>query len=135
MVEFERAIATGMTARARGQAAGDAFRLAVDLYQGELLPQEGPAEWIVDRREHFRRSAVEAATWVAEEAALIGDLDVAIRVCRRGLEIDRFHDPLWRLLIAARDRAGDTGAAGRDRLEYESVLAGLGVEEVAASSA
>jgi DNA-binding SARP family transcriptional activator len=123
MVRFERAVRAG------------AHRAAIDVYQGELLPQDGPAEWVVDRREHFRRAAVEAATSVADAAVREGDLDGAIRACRRGLEIDRFHDPLWRILIATRDRAGDAGAAGRDRREYESVLAGLGVGEVSANSA
>jgi hypothetical protein len=44
-----------------------------------------------------------------------------------GLTHDRYNDPLWRLLIVARERAGDTGAASRDRREYAAVLAGLGV--------
>ena len=62
--------------------------------------------------------------------------DEAIRVCRRGLELDRFHDPLWRVLIAARDQAGDAGAASRDRREYASILEGLGLSpELAATSA
>jgi len=96
----------------------------------------GPAEWAVERREHFRREAVEAATIVAEDALASGDLEEAIRVCRRGLELDRFHDPLWRVLIAARDQAGDPGAASRDRREYASILEGLGVSpELAANSA
>ncbi len=120
-----------------GVGAGTAdFAAALDLYRGDLLPQDGPAEWAVERREHFRREAVEAATFVAEDAVAAGDLEEAIRVCRRGLELDRFHDPLWRVLITARDQAGDTGAAGRDRREYASILEGLGVspEQVASSA-
>jgi DNA-binding SARP family transcriptional activator len=113
-----------------------AFAAALAVYRGDLLPQDGPAEWAVERREHFRREAVEAATIVAEDALASGDLEEAIRVCRRGLELDRFHDPLWRVLIAARDQAGDPGAASRDRREYASILEGLGLSpELAASSA
>jgi DNA-binding SARP family transcriptional activator len=143
---FEREMARGRAARASnagsgataaGAAAGAAaFVGALALYRGDLLPQDGPAEWAVERREHFRREAVEAATILAEDALGSGDLEAAIRVCRRGLELDRFHDPLWRVLIAARDQAGDPGAASRDRREYASILEGLGINpDLAATSA
>jgi DNA-binding SARP family transcriptional activator len=122
-------------AMARARLGAEPFSSALELYGGDLLPQDGPAEWAVERREHFRREAVEAATIVAEEAFAAGDLDTAVRVCRRGLELDRFHDPLWRVLIAARDQAGDSGAAGRDRREYASILEGLGLSpEMATTS-
>jgi hypothetical protein len=58
-----------------------------------------------------------------------------VRVCRRGLEIDRTYDPLWRLLIEARDRAGDAGAASRERREYEGMLAALGIDGPSALAA
>jgi DNA-binding SARP family transcriptional activator len=136
---FERAMARARGARNGGNRAGAGtadFAEALGLYRGDLLPQDGPAEWAVERREHFRREAVEAATMVAEDALAAGDLEEAIRVCRRGLELDRFHDPLWRVLIASREMAGDAGAASRDRREYASILEGLGLgSEVRASSA
>ena len=136
---FEGHMARARAARNGSGKAGPGtadFAAALDLYRGDLLPQDGPAEWAVERREHFRREAVEAATVVAEDALATGDLEEAIRVCRRGLELDRFHDPLWRVLIAARDQAGDPGAASRDRREYASILEGLGLSpELAASSA
>jgi len=136
---FERAMARARAARnsaGRSRAGRAAFDEALALYRGDLLPQDGPSEWAVERREHFRREAVEAATIIAEDALADGDLDEAIRVCRRGLELDRFHDPLWRVLIASREMAGDAGAASRDRREYASILEGLGLgTEVRASSA
>ena len=135
---FEAAMRDARQARDGSTRSGgtEEFAASLALYRGDLLPQDGPAEWAVERREHFRREAVEAATIVAEDAFAAGDLHEAIRVCRRGLELDRFHDPLWRVLIAARDQAGDTGAAGRDRREYASILEGLGLSpELAASSA
>jgi hypothetical protein len=39
------------------------------------------------------------------------------------------------MLIDARDRAGDVGAATRDRREYEGVLAELGLDEAPAVTA
>jgi DNA-binding SARP family transcriptional activator len=128
---FEQAMAEGRAGQPRGDEPSG-FALAIQIHRGELLQQDGPAEWVVERREHYRREAVEAARSEAENALIAGDLDAVVQFCRAGLELDRYHDPLWRLLIAARDRAGDAGAARRDRLEYEAILAGLGVTVEAA---
>jgi DNA-binding SARP family transcriptional activator len=128
---FERAIADGRAARARGERAGAAYGVALGLHSGELLSEDGPAEWAVERRERCRAQAVEAAQTIAQEALLDGELDRAVDACRAGLELDRYHDPLWRSLIQARDRAGDPGAASRDRRDYAAVLADLGVGDAA----
>jgi DNA-binding SARP family transcriptional activator len=74
------------------------------------------------------------ARGLAERSLLVDDADRAIRACQAGLRIDRYHDPLWRLLIEARDRAGDVGAANRDRREYQAMLAGLGVTRATVNS-
>jgi DNA-binding SARP family transcriptional activator len=124
---FDRAVAEGRAARARGEVAAGAYALAVELYGGDLLPEEGPADWIVARREHYREAAVEAAEGLATESMLVSDYATAVRACRLGLEIDRYQDSLWRILIEARDRAGDASAATRDRREYAALLEGLGV--------
>ena len=124
---FDRAIAAGRAARARGEASAAAFTQAIDLYTGELLPEEGPAEWVAERRDHCRARAVEAAQGLAEEALLAGDHATVVRACRFGLELDRYQDAFWRMLILARERAGDAGAASRDRREYALVLEALGV--------
>jgi DNA-binding SARP family transcriptional activator len=125
---FDRSIATGRAARARGDASATAFAEAIDLYSGDLLPEEGPAEWVAERRDHYRAKAAEAAQSLAEEAMLAGDHATVVRACRFGLEIDRYQDAFWRMLILARERAGDAGAASRDRREYALVLEALGVE-------
>ena len=132
---FDRAVVEGRAARARGELAAAAFTLALELYGGELLPEEGPSEWIVPRRDHYREAAVEASGELASESMLAGDYATAVRACRFGLEIDRYQDSLWRMLIEARDRAGDTGAASRDRREYAAVLEGLGVGGATAAAA
>ena len=124
---FDRVIAVGRAARARGEAASGAFAQAIDLYTGDLLPEEGPAEWVSERRDNYRSRAVEAAQGLAEEALLAGDHATVVRACRFGLELDRYQDAFWRMLIQARERAGDAGAASRDRREYALVLEALGV--------
>jgi DNA-binding SARP family transcriptional activator len=127
--QFERAIADGRAARARGDRAASDFSRALAIHRGGLLAEDGPADWVVEIRDRCRSQAVEAAQVVAAEALLDGDLDRAVDACRAGLELDRYHDPLWRILIQARDRAGDSGAAVRERREYAAVLADLGVVE------
>jgi DNA-binding SARP family transcriptional activator len=81
----------------------------------------------VEPREARRAQAADSAVALAELRLELGDPDGAARACRTGLAIDRYHDPLWRLLIEARDRAGDAGAALRARQDYESVLSNLGL--------
>ncbi len=81
-----------------------------------------------------RARAIEAATSLAEESLLVEDLPAVVRACRFGLGLDRYQDGLWRMLIAARERGGEAGAATRERREYALVLQALGVPaEVAAA--
>ena len=133
---FEQATMEARSARS-GSANGtavEAFGRALDAYRGDLLPEDGPAEWVVERRERLRTEALEVACALAESALQADEPETAVRVCHVGLSYDRYHDPLWRLLIEARDRAGDVGAASRDRREYQGMLAALGVPEPAISS-
>ncbi len=132
---FDRLIGEGRAARARGQSGTVAFASALDLYTGELYPEEGPADWVSERRDQYRTRTIEAAGALAEEALLAGDLQAVVRACRFGLELDRYQDALWRMLILARERGGETGAASRDRREYALVLETLGVSAVDASPA
>ena len=100
----------------------------MELHRGDLLEDLGPAEWVIEPREARRAQAADAAVSLAELRLELGDPDGAARACRSGLSIDRYHDPLWRHLIEARDRAGDAGAALRARQEYETVLTDLGLD-------
>jgi DNA-binding SARP family transcriptional activator len=131
---FEHAMAEGRAARARNEVSAAAFGLALELYKGDLLPEDGPAEWVAEPRDRYRQQALEAAQGMAEEAMLAGDFALAVRACRIGLGLDRYQDALWRILIQARERAGDAGAAARDRREYATVLEGLGVQPPAAAT-
>ena len=131
---FDRAVADARAARLHGTATTDHLAAALAAYGGELLPEEGPSEWIVELREHYRTVAVEVAREAAEVALVSGEPRRAIDACRTGLVIDRYHDPLWRLLIEARSAAGDLSAATRDRLEYEAILSELGLPAPAAVS-
>jgi len=127
---FEHEISLGRAARERGdhERARASFAAALDRYGGELLPEEGPAEWVVERREACRLAAVEAAQTLAELHFGAGDAEAAAAACLRGLGIERYHDPLWRLLIKARQAAGNQGAARRAEQGYREMLAELDLD-------
>jgi len=129
LLQFSKALASARVARLRGEgeAAIGGFRQALDLYAGEVLPEDGPAEWAIEPRERFRASALEAAQGLAELLLKRGDPTAAANACATGLWIDRFHDPLWKMLIDAREQAGDAIAASRAKRDYARVLEELGL--------
>jgi DNA-binding SARP family transcriptional activator len=128
LIDFEEALAAAEAAR-RGEVTAEAiarYREAIALANGDLLPEDGPADWVVDRREIVRSSLAEAARALGE-LLLADDPGGASAACLAGLRADPYHDPLWRLLIEARERAGDRAAASSARAGYERMLDRLGI--------
>jgi DNA-binding SARP family transcriptional activator len=126
VVDFSAAVASAD--RDRGTAAeADALARAVALYRGDLLPEEGTAEWVVRERDGFRLRAAAACARLAELHLVAGAPDAAAAAARRGIEIDPYADASWRLLVRAYERTGDAAAAARARREYAAVLRDLGV--------
>jgi DNA-binding SARP family transcriptional activator len=125
---FERALAEARAARVAGD--GDRSRLALEtalsVYQGDLLPEDGPSDWVVEHRERYRVEAADAAASLAQ-LELRQRPQKAVEACWRGLGIDRYRDDLWRLLAAAHARTGDRAATARAARDYEAVLAELGL--------
>ncbi|MEO5941498.1 MAG: BTAD domain-containing putative transcriptional regulator, partial [Candidatus Limnocylindrales bacterium] len=133
LLRYERALAAGRLAAEHGDDDGAVtwYAEALEAYGGDLLPEDGPAEWVADRREEARLGTVEASQWIAEIHLRRGDTEGAARAATAGLRIERYHDPLWRLLIRSRDEAGDQGAASRARSAYDQMLSELGVQPTA----
>jgi DNA-binding SARP family transcriptional activator len=104
------------------------LRAAIDLYRGDLLPEEGPAEWVVEPRERYRLAAVDACISLAELAAAGRRWHEVVQASEQGLSFDRFDDRPWKLLIDAHQRAGDSAAAARATARYEELLEELGVQ-------
>lgn len=126
---FEEGLTAGRLARAAQEpdAAIDALDRVLDAYTGELLPEAGPAEWVVMARERYRMQASEAAVELTELHLQHGDARRAIAVGEQGLRIDRYRDCQWRVLITACEVAGDRAAAARVRRSYQGMLAELGL--------
>ena len=103
------------------------LRAALDAYQGDLLPEDGAAEWVLGLRDRYVLRAAEAASTLAELELATGDLDAAVTAATRSCDIAPWRDSSWRLLIDAHHRRGDASAARRARSEYRDVLHSLGV--------
>jgi DNA-binding SARP family transcriptional activator len=131
VVVFADAIERARTARAasRPLEAVAACTLALETYRGDLLPEEGAAEWVVESRERHRIAAADVALHLALYHLEADEPDAAIAVCERGLQIDRYRDGLWKTVIAAHERTGNRAAAARSIGSYRRVLEDLGVAD------
>lgn len=108
-------------------ASASILRLASDAYRGELLPEDGAAEWVVGERERLRLAASSAAADLARLELRRGDVAEALAAAGRSVGVHRFNDEAWRLLIEAHERHGDRAAAADALARYREVLAELGV--------
>ncbi len=112
-----------------------ALREAVAAYGGELLPEDGPAEWLLHDREVFRRQAANASCALATAELADGNLDEAAAVGERCVAIDPYHDAGWNVLLQAYVRSGERAAAEQARRRYAAVLASLGLPGEAVGTA
>jgi DNA-binding SARP family transcriptional activator len=128
IADFDRALVRAAADAGRHDAAAAlGHRLAaLDIYRGELLPEAGPADWVVSERERLRLSAAIAAEDAARDSQALGDTATALRVARRSVELDPFRDLAWVLLAELHEQVGDLSAATVVRLEHERVRARLG---------
>lgn len=129
VVAFEQALAEGHRAAAAGQGgeAVTAWRRVLAIHDGDLLPEEGPADWVVGHRERYRSDVVAAAESLARALLASGEVGEAAVVCARGLELDRYRDTLWQILIGGLQAHGNHAAAERARQRYGAVLDELGL--------
>jgi DNA-binding SARP family transcriptional activator len=127
VVGFEAAVSEAQRSVARGDGAATErwCRSALGRYRGELLAEAGPADWVVPRRDALHALSVQAAELLARVLLDRGESVASAAVCAAALERDRYHDPLWRTLIEAREAAGDRAAAQSARSGYRRALAEL----------
>lgn len=137
LLAFSRALKEARHARATGDRTRhrQAIRAALAAYAGELLPEAGPAEWVVAERQRYAARAAEAAQELADLRLTAGDAAGAVAAARRGLAIDRYRELLWRLLAEAHERTGDRVAAARTRRAHAEMLAELGIETAGLTAA
>lgn len=126
---LEQGVAMGREARRAGDLAGAVEHLSAALaaYTGELLPEEGATEWLVDLREQLRSTAAGAAAVLAQTHLDLGNAQGAADAAALGVTIDRYRDDLWHLYVSALERTGEVAKLGRVRAAYAELLAELGV--------
>jgi DNA-binding SARP family transcriptional activator len=127
--QLEASLRRAAGARSAGEPATekDALAAALASYGGPLLPGDGPAEWVVDRRALLQNATADAAGRLANLHLDSGDYQAASEAARAGLAMDRYRDDLWKLVITAADRSGHHAEAGQARRAYAAVLEELGV--------
>jgi DNA-binding SARP family transcriptional activator len=120
--------AARVSTRAGDQPAAAAhLEQAIAAYTGDLLPDEGPAEWVVTERDQLREAVAAACEQLAAYRAAAGEHADAARVARLGLERDRYRDRLWQLLIDSLGADGHPAAAATARAAYHEMLTEIGV--------
>lgn len=129
LLDFDRCLREASQARLRQDLprAARALQRAVELYAGEVLPEEGPAEWVLEARDRYRLRAAEAASALARAELALGQGDRAVAVAARGVEINPWSDESWRLLIDLLRDAGAVAEAELTRRRYHDMLHSLGI--------
>jgi DNA-binding SARP family transcriptional activator len=125
--ELELALTDASAARAEFDlvGAGEAHRHVLRLYAGDLLPGDGPAEWVVGPRGRLRRRVADGARALAEDCLVLADLRGGVEAATRSLDLDPFQDGVWALLEQLHGRAGDRAAAEGARRSRFRVVADL----------
>jgi DNA-binding SARP family transcriptional activator len=125
LADFER------LAHAAARVSGpEGLRLrlaALDQYAGDLLPEVGPAEWVVEERARLRLFAAEVASEAARGALVADDLRTALDAARRSVALDPYHDSSWELIVQICERLGDHSAAAVARREQAQIWVDLGL--------
>ena len=126
---FQAALISATAAMSQGdhRRAFDEASSATNLYRGDLLLDEGPAEWVVGHRDAMRLDMVRACAIAGEAALKLGLPHEATRISERGLSVDRYADPLWRLQIESLEQSSDRASAERVRRSWQEMMDELGV--------
>ena len=98
---------------------------ALELYSGELLPEDATAEHVVLERDRYRLDAAGAAAALGTDLRAAGRLEEAQAAAERSIQLEPFQDVAWLLSAALHDDVGDPTAALRVRLQHARVVAEL----------
>lgn len=125
--DFERLVREATTRSARGDLAGaiDLRQEALELYVGELLPEDGPADHVVPERERLQVAAAATAAEQAEDCKTAGSVRAAIAAARMSVRLDPYQDLPWQVLVELHEESGDPTAADQVRREQLRARADL----------
>ena len=125
-IDVEAFEAAGAAARAAGELAS--YRAAIELYGGELLPEDRYEQWTSARRESLRETYL--ALLVEQSALLVdaGDEQEALEVLMRAVAEDPLHEGAQRALMRLFTEGGRRQQA---LAQYQQLRAAL-AEQLAA---
>jgi DNA-binding SARP family transcriptional activator len=95
---------------------------AVALYRGDFLEDEQDLAWVIMERERLRARYLDALRRLAEVRLERGDPAAAMALAGRGIAVASLSEPLWRVLMLAQARAGDTAGALQSYERYRHLL-------------
>jgi DNA-binding SARP family transcriptional activator len=98
---------------------------ALEMYSGDLLPEVGPAEWVVVERNRLRVRAATAAADAARLGLDVGRFGQGLCAALRSVQLDPLRDTAWLVLADLQERLGDHSAAAVTRREHALVCAEL----------
>lgn len=95
-IEFDRAAREALAVAARDPdgAVGPA-RAALELYAGDLLPEDRYASWTAEPRERLRRRFLAVLDVLLQEAKRRGDLEGALLLLERAIEVEPDAEDLY----------------------------------------
>jgi TolB-like protein/Tfp pilus assembly protein PilF len=99
--------------RAASAAGQEALCRAVEVYRGDLLPDDPYSDSLGSRREGLRQRFVDVALKLGQLRHVAGEIDACIAVLRRALAADAALEPAHRLLMEVLAKAGRQGDALR----------------------
>lgn len=112
-----------MTARSTLKAGQSVeYESALELYSGELLPDDRYADWVQGRREILLRLKLDLMAGLAHHLESAGELAAAADTLRRLLVEDQTNEGAHRNLMRVYAIAGDRNAAARQYERLEQVL-------------
>jgi ATP/maltotriose-dependent transcriptional regulator MalT/DNA-binding SARP family transcriptional activator len=127
-VDVETFIAEAQAGLALGGEAGERLEYAASLYAGDFLEDDAYTDWAVPLREQARTLFIDTLRALAEQSAVSGDHDRAVRYLLRILERDPFDERAHLGLVTALQQAGRQGDARRQFSRYTARMDEIGVE-------
>ncbi|MCK0113054.1 hypothetical protein MWU75_12965 [Ornithinimicrobium sp. F0845] len=93
----------------------------LQLYQGDLLPEVGAADWVVDERDRLRHGVASALASSAAACLDQGRPDLGLWQARRVVQLDPLRDTAWLVLARIQQQLGDHSAAQVTLAEHARV--------------
>ncbi len=121
---IEQTFEESEAARSKGDTTTLAVRLwsVLSMYRDHLLPEVGPADWIVNRRDRLRWSVASAAEQLAGLELSRSDFNAAIAAAEWGLWADPLRLSLWNLLTNTLEVTGETARLQQAKEREATVL-------------